>query len=167
MDGYAEFKIQWNEHYDGECDQEWLSTVCPAIALFRPLDKEFLYIDHVRSEDHDFFEEFNNQYGCDPLFIWTNFYHWKDDGGYSQPSFGELRDFIQLWEPKVHAVSRAESNVDAWNPLPPLDTTPTSRDINAVLEMCGIEVKVRITYFLYLYYIIEHSLLDQVESNSF
>ena len=95
MDAYADFKAVWNDQYEGDCDGTWLNTVCPAVALHRAFDKEYLFVEHVRDELHDFFEEFTNQYGCDPLFIWTNFYHWKDDVGYSQPTFGELRDFVQ------------------------------------------------------------------------
>ena len=157
MDTYADFKYIWNDLYEGDCDADWLATVCPPQALFRNLDEEYCFVRHVRMEDHDFFEEFSRQYGCDALYIWTNWHHWKDDAGYSQPSFGELRDFVQEWEPMVNCVARGKSTIDTWKDINDMDTTPTSKDINQVLEMCSIEVKVRKYYpFFFLRYITAH-----------
>ena len=90
MDVFTHFIKKWEKLYEGIMDPLWLDQVLPASVFAAGNDQPLLYVNYVRLDDVDFFNKFEEVYGTNLLHIWTQFYHWKDNGTYGQPTRGEL-----------------------------------------------------------------------------
>ena len=149
MSDMGDFQGEWDEIYTGGMDGHWFNEICPPCALVRPYDAPLFFVKHVRLPDEEFFEMFEAVFGCNLLHLWTTMYHWDDEGGYSQPSFGELRDFAEKWERMRNAEACCQLNKEMDKDINGLNVTPITKDINEVLEMCGITADVSTTPLLF------------------
>ena len=146
MDVFTHFVKKWSKLYDGIMDPLWLDQVLPASVFVNGGDGKLVYVHYVRLEDDDFFRKFEEVYGVDILHIWTQFYHWKDEGSYGQPSKGELRDFAQKYECYVREAICQANDRDAQVEISRMNHTPVTTEIDDCLEMVGLETKVRILH---------------------